>query len=143
MSTRRSLLISVSALGTVSLTGCSAFSNRGTTNHKLRVINGSQEQHYFPITATNEDGEAIFEETLDLEGGTADEDLVIEGTPAEISVTVDFSEPETLSWDPQTGAGNHSGECPGENTLSLTIWYEQMDGDGVKPIFGCEYVQDQ
>ncbi|MFC6766356.1 hypothetical protein [Natrinema soli] len=105
------------------------------------MYNGSDEQHVFAATVTNENDETIFKEEFDLDPNTGDENWVIEGTPATITVTIDDRKPVMFSWDPQTGAGDHSGECQKGSSISVSLWYNQQDGEGLKQVYGCETAQ--
>lgn len=131
------------ALGSAIFAGCSALASEDPPRHSLDVYNGDDDQHVFAVSVTNEDNEVIFENEFNLEANTGDENLVIEGTPATISVTVDDRKPETLPWDPQAGAGDHSGECQKGTSIGVTLWYDQQAGEGLKPVYGCETVREE
>jgi len=131
------------ALSSVTLAGCSSITSRDTNRHYVDLLNGSDNSHVFVVTVTNDDGKEIFNKEYDLESLTGDENRIIEGNPAKVSVTVDERKAETFKWDPLSGAGDHSGECSDGTSTSLSIYYDQQAGEGVKPVYSCETVRDQ
>ena len=142
MLARRSLLASTAALASATLAGCTVLGGE-TDRHYVDVLNGDEEPHVFAVTVTNEAGETIFDHTYDLGARKADENRIIDGSPAEVSVVVDDADPVRFPWAPQEGVGGIDEECSEGTSASLSVYYEPQSGDGVKPIYGCETVREQ
>ena len=143
MLARRSLLASTAALASATLAGCATVLGGETDRHYVDMLNGDEESHVFAVAVSDEAGKTIFGHTYDLGARKADENRIINGSPAEVSVIVDDADPVRFPWAPQEGVGGTAEECSQGTSASLSIYYEQQSGDGVKPIYGCETVREQ
>lgn len=125
---RRSLLATTAALTSATLAGCTAVLGGETERRYVDVLNGSEEPHVFAVTVTNSAGETIFDREYDLGARNADENRIIEGAPAEVTVAVDDDDSVEFLWNQREDVGSSSEERQGGTATSLSIYYEQQSG---------------
>lgn len=143
MVSRRTVLASTAGVLSTQLGGCAAPFRPESTRHYVDVLNSDQTAHVFSVTATGENGEELFEHEYDLEPSSADENRIIDGAPAEVTVLVDDSDRYRVPWAPMEDerfAQNHPDGCSEATSASLSIWYAPQGDDGVTSSFGCETV---
>ena len=114
MTTRRSLLTSTATLASATLTGCSAVLGGETDRHYVDMLNGDERSHVFAVTITNAAGETAFDHRYDLGARQADENRIIDGNPAEVTVVIDDSDPVQFPWAPREGVGANPKNVHGE-----------------------------
>jgi len=142
MPTRRSLLATATAVAATTLAGCSSVVGETDAAHYVDMLNGDDEPHVFAVTVTDDDGGVLFDKEYDLAASEGDENRVIDGAPAEITVTVDDADPVSLPWAPRESTGSATDGCSQGTTESLRLYYEQQPGDGVTATYDCETVRD-
>ena len=142
MPTRRSLLATATAVAATTLAGCSSVVGETDAEHYVDMLNGDDESHVFAVTVTDDDGGVLFDKEYDLATREGDENRVIDGSPAEITVTVDDTDPVSLPWAPRESTGSPADGCSQGTTEGLRLYYERKDGDGVTATYDCETVQD-
>lgn len=144
MVSRRNVLTSTATLASTTLAGCVSLLETETDRHTISLYNGDTEPHNFVVTVTNEDGAEIFNREYELGDRSADEDRIIDGTPVEITVAIDDTDPVQFPWAPRESVNTIPKDgCAEKMFTSLGIYYERQAGDGITPIYGCEAVQDQ
>ena len=144
MISRRSLLTSMTTLPSAALAGCASFLETEIDRRNVSLYNGDTEPHNFVVIITNEDGEEIFNREYELGDRSADEDRIIDGTPAEITVAIDDTEPVQFPWTPQESVNTipKSG-CAEKMSTSLDIYYGRQADEEITPIYDCAAVRDQ
>lgn len=115
---RRSFLAAAGSSFAVLSAGCSSVvSTVQQRNYEFGIYNGSRESHSFIVRIGN-DLEGYFqEETFEMDGTTADENVPVEEIPSRIHLEIDSSAERTLPWPAST---NELGSIASK----ADIWYE-------------------
>ena len=115
---RRSFLAATGTSLTVLSAGCSSvipLIQQG--NHEFGIYNGSRESHSIRVRIGN-DLEGYFQdETFEMGGETANENVPVEEPPSSISLTIDSSDEHMFPWPASTNN-------PGTIARKADIWYE-------------------
>jgi hypothetical protein len=86
-------------------------------NYKFGVYNESRDTHSFTVRIGDSPDGYFFEESLELEGETANEDIQFDGSPARLFITIDSEEEQEFPWPV-----SHSGS--GEASNKANIYYD-------------------
>lgn len=115
---RRSFLAAAGTTLTVFSAGCSSIlSTDQQRDYEFGIYNGSQEPHSFKVQIAD-DLEGYFqEETFELEGETANENVPVEDTPSRIYLKIDSSDEQEFPWPASTSE-------LGKIASKADIWYE-------------------
>lgn len=144
MVSRRKLLASTATLTSATLAGCSTFLEEESDRHYANMYNGAEKPHDFVVTVTNKAGETIFDHEYELGARSADENRIIDGTPREVTVTIDDTNPVQFPWAPRDGVGTYPEDgCSEGTSASLVIYYQMATEEEITPIYGCATVRDQ
>ena len=145
MPSRRDLLASTAGLAIPVLAGCSSTINEETTRHYVDMMNGSEEPHTFTVTATDERGETLFEREYDLGARSAEENEIMRGTPAQVTVVIDGTERAQFPWAPMESpdfAATHPDGCSEATSTGVSIWYGTQTADPITATYYCATVRD-
>lgn len=87
-------------------------------SYEFSLFNGSEETHTFRVQFGDSlDGGSFYDETFELGGEKAEENIAIEQTPVSIILTIDSTIERMYSW-PASSAE------PGTVATVAEIWYE-------------------
>jgi len=135
---RRALLASAAVTGVALLAGCS---DGGTDYaHFVTVYNYVDASHTVSITAEDDDGETVFDESYDMDGRSAREHVTFDADPATATVVVDDGEPKSLDW-PSAEHCDEQGTA-GKPGLEVSVGPERTDEEPtVRTEWSCQSVE--
>ncbi|WP_157078579.1 hypothetical protein [Halalkalicoccus paucihalophilus] len=89
----------------------------GQRDYRLGVYNESRDTHSFTVRIGDSPDGYFHEESLELEGETANEDIKFDGIPARLFVTIGSEEEQEFPW-PVSYSGSD------EASLKANIYYD-------------------
>lgn len=115
---RRSFLAVAGSSIVVLSAGCSSVvSTVQQRNYEFGIYNGSRDSHSFRVRIGNDLDGYFQEETFEMAGTTADENVPVEEIPSRINLKIDSSTERTFPWPASTNElGNIASKAD--------IWYE-------------------
>ena len=116
---RRSLLAVSGTTLTALTAGClDTFFTDDQRNYAFGLYNGSSESHSFRIRIGNElENSWFYEEALELDAGSANEEIQIGETPSRIFLQVDSTDEREFPWPASTAELGNTAQI-------ADIWYE-------------------
>ncbi|MFD1565265.1 hypothetical protein ACFR99_17145 [Haloarchaeobius amylolyticus] len=115
---RRSVLAAIGTALTVFSAGCSSrIASDRERNYEFGIHNGSRDPYSFRIRIGNDLDGYFQEETFEMEGETANENVPVEDTPSRIYLKIDSAEERRFPWPASTSE-------LGKIALKADIWYE-------------------
>lgn len=94
MKRRTVVAVSSTMLGTLTA-GCSTLAYR---KYSFNIYNSSRDDHTFRVKILSTSNEVLYNNTFELDAGSGDEDIQIDGVPARVVVQINSSEESHLPW---------------------------------------------